>query len=112
MNKVSITICEEVVASPYGTTRNTIVYVNRANRMFSSMYETNPNTGRGGISEASVLRAKRAQLALLKQYGTKSVEYIEIGECECCGQDTESEREERMEFEIEAEDEPQAKRLD
>jgi len=39
------------------------------------------------------------------------VEYVEIGECECCGQDTEHEREKRIEFEIEAVDEGQALEL-
>jgi hypothetical protein len=39
------------------------------------------------------------------------VEYVEIGECECCGQDTEHEREKRVEFEIEAADEQAAQEL-
>lgn len=36
------------------------------------------------------------------------VEYVEICECDCCGQDTATEHEKRVEFEIEAADEARA----
>lgn len=39
------------------------------------------------------------------------VEYVEISECDCCGQDTEHERERPISFEVEATDEQAAKEM-
>lgn len=67
-NKITnITVAREMRAGRFGITRNTRVWFIRANGN-TSMFDTNDILGRGNISEASVRRAKRAQVALVERH--------------------------------------------
>lgn len=64
---IAISIQRNLRANKYGMDRETVVFFTRANDNESSRYTTNDILQRGNISDASVIRAKRAQAALMNK---------------------------------------------
>ena len=66
-NKIThITIQRELRAGPYGFSRETVVYISRDGKC-TRRFSTNDILKRGNISEHSVRRAKRAQVAIVER---------------------------------------------
>lgn len=64
---IGITVQRNMRAGKHGITRSTVVFFIREDSDKTSIHYTNDILERGNISDASVIRAKRAQLALMER---------------------------------------------